>query len=778
MQTHGAGGQQQQQQQQLWGLATDLAANPGAAQGSHGDGGQLQGGAPASAFPGFGAQPSAHAQPTVRPAGSQQPGGGAPPGQAAFGLSRAGPLLPPHAPAPSQPLSRERAANGPPVQPYGLALELQGDPASAAFPDDVHQPATAPPGQPLRQPGARRALGDQLQGAGWADASAVVQANAASVGAGRPPRAVPTPSRADHYDEPDYGIVEELKSPGPPEPGSKDFGLAAEVARRHGPRGSGIGRFGGTDDASLAELAAGSAASLRPRRRLAQPGPAPATFGMTLGDELAAGDPFSAANRAMQQSQYVKESDGVKFPELPGSAPSPAPPAAPTQRPGSAASASDGALAQPIFFNDMDGQQADGSCSGRDQSGFGPSLDELRAPAGQPGGEEEAAAWAAMQASGMYAGSEPSRAETERRMLDALEWEPPGDKYEYNRDTGVLEIKTEHDGGGPRLAREFIEDVATGDFYKLDDPGLLRKLGKLFAKHQVNDDDEEELGLQGQLQAAAVQCTHWMSSIGIFVQGLLAGFSLIMIMVPYVLYDPALGNWSALMQYYAPASMTFSRTYFNLSALAALAAAARYFQDSLRSFRPRILGLWFVDVLQFIAYAVAYLITTIATSFEADLSFSYDRDPNFYELSVTSDFLTSFKNWRLQNTLRCLCVCIGFILSCYQISPVVYDQTIKYDVKFGMRAVRETTAKLPKTLFTNPVAQQAPKGSPMARRCGGSPPTGAGAAPMASPAGVHASQPLMDGVTAVSSGMNAHATYSVRRTRGTRSNDTTPREQT
>eukprot|EP00955_Chlamydomonas_euryale_P004125 42906-Chlamydomonas_euryale.AAC.2 len=43
----------------------------------------------------------------------------------------------------------------------------------------------------------------------------------------------------------------------------------------------------------------------------------------------------------------------------------------------------------------------------------------------------------------------------------------------------------EHTGGADRVAREYIEDVVTGDFYKLDDPGLLRKLAKLFAKHQA-----------------------------------------------------------------------------------------------------------------------------------------------------------------------------------------------------------------------------------------------------------------------------------------------------
>jgi hypothetical protein len=43
-------------------------------------------------------------------------------------------------------------------------------------------------------------------------------------------------------------------------------------------------------------------------------------------------------------------------------------------------------------------------------------------------------------------------------------------------------------------------------------------------------------------------------------------------------------------------------------------------------------------------------------------SFSYSRDPNFYQLSVTRDFLDSFDTWRSQNTLRCLCAAIGFIL--------------------------------------------------------------------------------------------------------------------
>eukprot|EP00955_Chlamydomonas_euryale_P004124 42906-Chlamydomonas_euryale.AAC.1 len=43
-----------------------------------------------------------------------------------------------------------------------------------------------------------------------------------------------------------------------------------------------------------------------------------------------------------------------------------------------------------------------------------------------------------MSASGTQFEPPESEADARRRLLDALEWEPPGDKYVYNEETGML----------------------------------------------------------------------------------------------------------------------------------------------------------------------------------------------------------------------------------------------------------------------------------------------------------------------------------------------------
>lgn len=112
-----------------------------------------------------------------------------------------------------------------------------------------------------------------------------------------------------------------------------------------------------------------------------------------------------------------------------------------------------------------------------------------------------------------------------QRLQELLEWEPPGDKFVYNEETGMLETvgervgdqrKAMRFGRGPgevpvvvkkkdrrakrpsriasplplcaegahgtdgRKQREFIEDGATGDFYRLNDPGVWRKITRFF----------------------------------------------------------------------------------------------------------------------------------------------------------------------------------------------------------------------------------------------------------------------------------------------------------
>ena len=218
----------------------------------------------------------------------------------------------------------QAGASGAPA-PYGLALELaKGGPVN---PLHIH-----PPGGSTSAPhrSAKRTLNQQFvqAGAGWPptamislglsplDLHAQQQQMPMSATTMMPPGVIVGPSMRPE-DEPDYGIVAELKQAGPADPlAVRDFGLAAEVARRRGgaqpPLG---GQYGETGASSLPPL--------RPRKRLAAAGP-PANFG--LSKEIAErqaqyerdkADPFNAANRASGQDPFVMADELVKFPTVP-----------------------------------------------------------------------------------------------------------------------------------------------------------------------------------------------------------------------------------------------------------------------------------------------------------------------------------------------------------------------------------------------------------------------------------------------------------------------------
>ena len=300
------------QQTVMWGLAADLAQGGGLVPPQSQD--------PQGRFPAFGAEQQQQYQVGGRSQQVPQPrvrsASGAPPSHAyggaqqqrppsAFGLHSSTNQPQPYFAGGSNPAKGSQDAPA----PYGLALELtQG----GQFNPLQLQPGTsAPPSRVGPNRAAKRALSQQLTEAGWVAA------------AGAPPGALPqldnptfqVPVRPE--EEPDYGIVAELKQAGPPDPlGVRDFGLAAEVVRRRGgalpPLG---GRYGSSGGSSLPPL--------RPRKRLAAAGP-PADFGMSQEiaerqaqferDRL---DPFNAANRASGQDPFVMAGDLVKFPTVP-----------------------------------------------------------------------------------------------------------------------------------------------------------------------------------------------------------------------------------------------------------------------------------------------------------------------------------------------------------------------------------------------------------------------------------------------------------------------------
>lgn len=231
--------------------------------------------------------------------------------------------------------------------PYGFVAEL-GAGGAAPNPLHVHPTSSSASAQPQArtQAAARRALDQQLEQAGWygslsppprsalsAMGAAARGRSVAGVGASGASLAsvyaqqvampvvaqgvhaqapwhspVGVHSQALPQEEPDYGLVEELKQSAPTDDpmGGGAFGLAAEVARRRQGRGS---------------PGAAEAAGLPPMRPRKRPAVAPADF--ILAGELAAReaaakkDPFDEANRASGRDPFVMADELIKFPTLP-----------------------------------------------------------------------------------------------------------------------------------------------------------------------------------------------------------------------------------------------------------------------------------------------------------------------------------------------------------------------------------------------------------------------------------------------------------------------------
>lgn len=231
--------------------------------------------------------------------------------------------------------------------PYGFVAEL-GAGGAAPNPMHVHprSSATSPQPQARTQAAARRALDQQLEQAGWYGSQSPPPRSALSaMGAAARGRSVAgvgvsgtslasvyaqqaampglaqglqvhgpwhspsgTHGQALPQEEPDYGLVEELKQRAPTDDpmGGGAFGLVAEVARRRQGRGS---------------PGAAEAAGLPPMRPRKRPAVAHADFilaGALAAREAAAKkDPFDEADRASGRDPFVLADELIKFPMLP-----------------------------------------------------------------------------------------------------------------------------------------------------------------------------------------------------------------------------------------------------------------------------------------------------------------------------------------------------------------------------------------------------------------------------------------------------------------------------
>ncbi|GAX77592.1 hypothetical protein CEUSTIGMA_g5036.t1 [Chlamydomonas eustigma] len=566
--------------------------------------------------------------------------------------------------------------------PYGLVLELaQGGPINPMY---LQPPTTAAslPQRVIPRP-TKRALNTQMMQAALPPGAIPQQQPGLGTQTLQPAFAGIIPAE----EEPDYGIVAELKQVGPLNPKAHDFGLAAEVARRRG--GSSIptgGRYGSTGGSSLPPL--------RPRKRLAASGP-PADFGMS--QELAEmqaqmerdrADPFSAANRASAQDPFVMADDLVKFPTksfevqepqeqelVEGSVPLKVPE---HNQAVTHAVSQDGqiyGLASELGAEDVQDQQAAAALAaqGAQQEGSAPTAEEMQ--------------------------------EMQRQNLqELLDWEPPGDKFVYNEETGMLHTVEGAHGTGERIAREYIEDGATGYFYKLNDPGVWRKITKLFKGKPGQEEDEFKLdhdkGFRAFLKVFFFQVSNIYSMFGIFFQALLGGFSLLNFFATYILNSNL--SQSQYLQYYSPLATYFARVYYTLTTFSVIAATAKFCHDQLNGFQPRRLRLQYVDGFQIICYILAYIFSVLCVPLDDQLTYEYNRNPLYYQLTLSTQFKHRQALWQTFNLFRIIFSGLGLLLLCFQCSPYVFMHTVNYEMREKLKEILEPTLKFDPTMAMVP----------------------------------------------------------------------------
>ncbi|GLC56363.1 hypothetical protein PLESTB_001096600 [Pleodorina starrii] len=473
--------------------------------------------------------------------------------------------------------------------------------------------------------------------------------------------------------EPDYGLVAELRNREPPDPFASDYGLAAEVARRRSRSPSPLARGGGV------------LPPLRARRRLDPVMPPPDSEGggdplrneqgsNGLADEIAArqrqdaadmAEPFGAAARVGELDPFAMADEQLKVPrellepyeasqqELPGE---------------------DVRLKTPA-----DGA-ADASAFTRDEQQYGIAEELGAEPATATVTEQQVAdpvgaplpgqAWVAEQ-------GEPP--------------EPPGHKYVFDEDTGMLTTTAGGQGDGGRVARQYIEDEATGIFYKLQSKrrklfGLLRR--KPHAVVEEDEEEEDDKGFRGRLRRMLVVLTNICNVLGMFAQGLVGGFALLNFFMTYMLYGSS--NMRKFLSYYAPLAQNSNRIYYALITLAVISSTSRLAYDKLRNFEPRRLQLGPVDYVQLLLYVIAYVTSVLCTPLDDELTYEANRNPRFYELTWTSGFKRRVSLWHSLNIVRTLCVGLAWLLTCYQTSPYIFETTLRAD----LRAMRRQQALL------------------------------------------------------------------------------------
>ncbi|KAG2486119.1 hypothetical protein HYH03_015214 [Edaphochlamys debaryana] len=546
---------------------------------------------------------------------------------------------------------RRRPDNGPMGRgpdgevPYGLALELMNDtlqgPGSffAGGEPDPHQSLQRQPrdaaahlGASLRSRRSLAPLPGVAVGAGSSGGGALgppaPSASPGGLAGSRPGSAIPQQPALDPFTvmelaasqeglpEPDYGLVAELRNRAPPDPFASEYGLAAEVSRRRSRSPSPL-------------------PPLRARRRL-QP-----VEGLSLDDEIEArrlrdagldpfatpGDPFDLAGEQLKVPRELLS------------------PYEPSQQP------------YPEGDDDM-------RVSGDDElwglaRELGVDLDTARR----------------------------LKEEREKQGLDAYgrpldQVEPTGHKYVYDEDTGML-VTTEggQGDGGARKARQYIEDEVTGKIYKLH--SRRRKLFAWLRRKEPglmeDSEDEDDRGFRGGLRRSLVRVTTFFNILGLFSEGLLAGFALLNLFMTYMLY--ANKGMTRFLMYYGPISLSCNRMYYCLLVLSIISSTSRLARDKLRDFQPRSLWLAPVGYGAMVLYVGAYIASTLCTPLDDELTYESNRNPNWYLLTFSSSFKKRYSVWQLLNLIRTILVGLAWCCTVYQLSPLIFDATLRFEMR-------------------------------------------------------------------------------------------------
>eukprot|EP00879_Flechtneria_rotunda_P014974 GHRR01015644.1.p1 GENE.GHRR01015644.1~~GHRR01015644.1.p1 ORF type:complete len:535 (+),score=185.66 GHRR01015644.1:276-1880(+) len=249
----------------------------------------------------------------------------------------------------------------------------------------------------------------------------------------------------------------------------------------------------------------------------------------------------------------------------------------------------------------------------------------------------------------------------------------PSQQYVYDPDTGQL-VRYGQGVDATRLARHYIEDWNTGEFFQLAQPdsgcfSWLRRAPSTAPSAWIQGQNPEEPSILRSLADIINSVGSIMAALGMFFQGLAGGLALLSLFMTYLQYATA--GREGFLAYFSAHAQMVNRAFFSLISLSLVAAASRLAFDTLGQFRPTHLRLRLVDSLVLLLFLLAYICNLLATPIDDQLTYEARRDLTYWMLPLPAGFVTKVSLWQVLNLLRLISCGLAWALVCYRCNPYV-----------------------------------------------------------------------------------------------------------